>query len=619
MSGEPVIPPGSRAILIGVPRYQDAAYRSYPAVGNSVDGMRTLLVESGLCGWRPDQVTSFVNPTNAGKFLGQLRDLVRATTGVLLLYFVGHGVVSEQGELCLALADTDHANPDTTGLEYAKIKRMLYAGTPATTRIVILDSCFSGRAIGLGTVGGTQLADLSETSGTYTLTAADELAHVAAEGRHTAFTGELLDLLTRDGVPGGPRGLTLNRIYLQLRRRLEAKNLPRPNQRSEDTAAAFVLASNTVHPRPLGQEVQRRAAPATRLSRRHLLTGAAGVGAVAALGFLGREVFSDDHTVVPGEEKWRFSTRGAVSSTPAVAAGVVYVGSDDGNLYAVDVASGQQRWQPYPLGGMARSSPVVAAGVVYVGSDSGNLFAIDAASGEPRWRRPLHTEGALGWSSPVLAGGSVYVGSEDQHLYAVDAGSGEQHWRFPARGTIWGPAVADGVVYLGSADHHLYAVDTTTGEERWSFQADDVVWRPAVADGVVYFGSDDRNLYAVDVTTGSERWAQDFAARVTTTPVVAGGVVYVGGDDDHLYAVDARDGEPRWRLRTDGDVRSTAAVAGDVVYVGSNDGNLYAAATVDGTERWHTRVGDTLWSSPVVADGVVYIGSDLSFLYAANA
>lgn len=65
MNSEPVIPTGSRAVLIGVPDYQDVKYLSYPAVGNSVDGMYELLVESGFCGWRKEQVSKIVNPANA--------------------------------------------------------------------------------------------------------------------------------------------------------------------------------------------------------------------------------------------------------------------------------------------------------------------------------------------------------------------------------------------------------------------------------------------------------------------------------------------------------------------------------------------------------------------------
>jgi hypothetical protein len=251
MSSEPVIPADSRAVLIGVPDYQDVKYLSYPAVGNSADGMYELLVESGFCGWREEQVSKIVNPANAGKLLAKLRRLAQDATGVLLLYFVGHGVLSEQGELCLAVSDTDHSAPDATGLEYSKIKRMLYDSTPATTKIVILDCCYSGRAIGLGSAAQAQLADLSEAPGAYTLTAADDFADASlgsGDAPRTAFTGELLDLLTRDGIPGAPAGLTLGEIYPRLRSRLGSRGLPRPNQRAEDQAAAFVFARNAALP-----------------------------------------------------------------------------------------------------------------------------------------------------------------------------------------------------------------------------------------------------------------------------------------------------------------------------------------------------------------------------------
>jgi hypothetical protein len=251
MSSEPVISTGSRAVLIGVPDYQGVKYLSYPAVGNSVDGMYELLVESGFCGWREEQVSKIVSPANAGQLLLRLRRLAEETTGVLLLYFVGHGVLSEQGELCLAVSDTDHSAPDATGLEYTKIKRMLHTGTTATTRIVILDCCYSGRAIGLGSADQAQLADLSEAAGAYTLTAADDFADASlgtGGAPRTAFTGELLDLLTRDGIPGGPADLTLGEIYPRLCSRLGSRGLPRPNQRADDQAAAFVFARNAALP-----------------------------------------------------------------------------------------------------------------------------------------------------------------------------------------------------------------------------------------------------------------------------------------------------------------------------------------------------------------------------------
>jgi outer membrane protein assembly factor BamB len=66
-----------------------------------------------------------------------------------------------------------------------------------------------------------------------------------------------------------------------------------------------------------------------------------------------------------------------------VAAGVVYVGGTDGNVYAIDAGSGRERWH-VATGSAVNSSAAVADGVVYIGSDNGRLYAIDATTGQTR-------------------------------------------------------------------------------------------------------------------------------------------------------------------------------------------------------------------------------------------
>ena len=78
---------------------------------------------------------------------------------------------------------------------------------------------------------------------------------------------------------------------------------------------------------------------------------------------------------------WSFPAENAVSSSPAVADGVVYVGSQDGNVYALDAATGAQAWS-FPTGApVTFSSPAVADGVVYVGSNDGKVYSFTLAGG----------------------------------------------------------------------------------------------------------------------------------------------------------------------------------------------------------------------------------------------
>src|SRR3982751_7051999 len=62
--------------------------------------------------------------------------------------------------------------------------------------------------------------------------------------------------------------------------------------------------------------------------------------------------------------KWEFKTKGAIIGSPAIANGIVYIGSTDGSMYAVDQATGQQKWKS-PTRGPVVSSPAVADGMVF--------------------------------------------------------------------------------------------------------------------------------------------------------------------------------------------------------------------------------------------------------------
>ena len=152
--------------------------------------------------------------------------------------------------------------------------------------------------------------------------------------------------------------------------------------------------------------------------------------------------------------------------------GLVYVGSRDGAYVALDAATGARRWRMRP-GPMRRSRGDRERGPVYrfpdrrrrprvrLGGSDGQVWAVDAATGTVRWR--FRTEGRVR-SSPAVAGGRVYVGSMDGTLYALEPTSGRLVWRFDTgphadsgkfgfdRRTIQSsPAVVGGTASLGRA------------------------------------------------------------------------------------------------------------------------------------------------------------------------
>ncbi|CAL9677781.1 Outer membrane protein assembly factor BamB (plasmid) [Streptomyces sp. enrichment culture] len=323
-------------------------------------------------------------------------------------------------------------------------------------------------------------------------------------------------------------------------------------------------------------------------------------------------------SLIYGKERW-WAMRTSLQRPPAVADGVIFVGSRDQKLYALYADAPEERWS-FTTGGKVWSSPTVANGLVYIGSDDRNLYAVDADTGRQRWS---FTTGGKVRSSPTVANGLVYIGSDDRNLYAVDADTGRQRWSFTTGGKVWSsPTVANGLVYIGSDDRNLYAVDADTGRQRWSFTTGGKVWSsPTVANGLVYIGSDDRNLYAVDADTGRQRWSFTTGGEAWgSSPTAANGLVYMSSGQK-VHAVDAGTGLQCWTftIGSEGEVvNSTPTVNDGLVYFAGNDQKLYAVDAGTGQERWSFGMGEWPHSAPVVDHGLVYIACVNNTLHAVQ-
>jgi hypothetical protein len=244
-----LVPAGSCAVLIGVSAYEYAEFPPIRAARNSLQAMRSLLSDPALCAWPQERITVIANPISATELAGTIADLAERTTDVLLVYYVGHGVLSPGGELCLTVTSSRPDRPKITGLPWDTVAEVL-RGCPASTRVAILDCCFAGQAVAAITPGSdTGLADIAHVDGVYTLTATtgDRAARVAPPAQQdtacTSFTGELQDLI-QHGIPSKGPLLTLSDIYPVLRQRLRGQGLPAPSQRGIDAAGRFPFTVN---------------------------------------------------------------------------------------------------------------------------------------------------------------------------------------------------------------------------------------------------------------------------------------------------------------------------------------------------------------------------------------
>ena len=422
---------------------------------------------------------------------------------------------------------------------------------------------------------------------------------------------------------------------------------------------------------------------------------------------------------------------GAVWSSPAIVDGVVYIGSLDGNLYAVNATTNEKIWNytvdngwlnpefrsPWTGDGQsydhligAWSSPAVANGIVYIGSADKNIYALNATTGSFIWN--YATNGSVG-SSPVIVGDILYVASWDGNVYALNAEDGTYIWsttvdtsgnwneictnpliyseeyisrynwfkEWPRNFIVSIPAVADGKLFIGVGNNRFFALNAEDGTVEWNrtigftmsntssipiigtaldengCMGDPILqplvlgaWSsPAFLDGIVYTGSFDGNVYAMNASTGDFVWnyingywnwetfynlgdQASYWMNTTTgsyifsSPTIVDGKVYIGSFDGRFYALDAITGEKVFAPYFGAYISNTARIENETAYFNAWDlGNRGFIVTMNLTTGKimgaFTITSDNLVvmaSSPAIVDGMLYAGAGNGNLYAIN-
>ncbi|HEV2634863.1 MAG TPA: tetratricopeptide repeat protein [Actinocrinis sp.] len=253
----------SRALLIGTSTYTDETLGPLEAVKATVED---------LCAALTDPEFGVFPAENCAKLLdGNLErlgaDLTTAAGGaeeLLLVYYSGHGVISsKRHELYLALPNTAFAAPEFGALAYDTLRHYVH-DSRAKTKVIILDCCFSGRAVS-DTMSTTDdvIFEQIEVDGTYVLASSppDRVSLILEGEQHTAFTGRLIRLLVQ-GVPDAPEFLTMGELYRRLYGIMRSEGLPLPQPRGTRNADQLVLAVNRAYPETMAPRLRKQCAEA---------------------------------------------------------------------------------------------------------------------------------------------------------------------------------------------------------------------------------------------------------------------------------------------------------------------------------------------------------------------
>jgi len=319
---------------------------------------------------------------------------------------------------------------------------------------------------------------------------------------------------------------------------------------------------------------------------------------------------------------WQYATEGPVSEKPKVIQGMLVVGSDDGNIYALDPAGGTKRWKTFV--GKEPNEVFAFDNAIITTTTSGHVMRLDT-SGKIIWSTDLT---GVAYNATFIYGASAnqkwIALSANNGIYLIDKngsvrskissysssvvtspasgddfvifGRGSSLFKVREAGTIeWESKISDGsfwdstpvidgsTVLIGALDNKMHAFSVIGGVEEWSARTRNWVESTPFADGTnVYFGSNDGSVYAVDEASGTPVWTTPMELGFASQPEDGsiGGVdtIFIGGKDTSVFALREDTGEVLWKGVTSGAVGSPLYYNNEVIF-GSQDHYIYAFST----------------------------------------
>jgi outer membrane protein assembly factor BamB len=321
---------------------------------------------------------------------------------------------------------------------------------------------------------------------------------------------------------------------------------------------------------------------------------------------------------VPRELKllWTYEAGESIESSAAIVGGTVFVGSQKGQLVALNLENGAVYWKYEAGAPIGESSPAYAGGVVYIGDLGGVVHAVNAPDGKKLWTFKAGSEIK---SSPVVVGDRVLIGSYDEHLYCLSTRNGSVLWKVKTNGPVHStPSISGGLAYIAGCDELFRAIRIADGREMFNVSSDAYTGASPALSGIsAYYGTFNNEVLMVNLKDHRIGWRYQHPQRkfpFYSSAAVTQDRIVVGGRDKMIHCLNGA-GKGVWTFATKARVESSPAIAGGRVFVGSNDGRFYVLNLNTGAKLWEFNAGAPLSASPAIARGRIVIGSQDGRLY----
>ncbi|MGA8848572.1 MAG: PQQ-binding-like beta-propeller repeat protein [Dehalococcoidia bacterium] len=335
-------------------------------------------------------------------------------------------------------------------------------------------------------------------------------------------------------------------------------------------------------------------------------------------------------------------------SGPTVHDGIIYVGSRDGRVVAINSSTQSPQWD-YSINTAIYTTPIVDGDLVYVGTYSGQVLALSTLARSQNLTFPQKKYGEWEWDCPIenaksnaivaelaMSEDALYVASSNGRVYSLDKGTGDENWKredIPVLAEkLWtSPVIQGDTLYVSTFDGHIYALSVETGELlNWSFESQaGFASSPAIDKDTdtIFLGSFDRHLYDVKIGSDVPMWKfpQENPAGnwFWASPIVHEGIVYAGCLDGKLYAIEAETGAKLWEFDAGDPIVSPPVLMDNLLIVTDESGTVYvfdlSAELGDETVPLKTiSIGADVKSSFCAEEGLVYIRGEDNWIYVVD-
>ena len=308
----------------------------------------------------------------------------------------------------------------------------------------------------------------------------------------------------------------------------------------------------------------------------------------------GKELWHADLSDIHNERSfWDSRVSALLSGGPAAGLNKIFIGSENGKIYALDAQTGELVWE-VNIKGEVINTPAIESGVVVVNSASGILKALNADNGEEIWKveQDVPALTLRGISTPVIASGGVLLGTGKGGVNVYLLNSGQQGWSSEI-GEATGSTELERVVDVDSAPvvfgDKVYAISSRGNLAALDLQSGRVLWKRqyssyrqiSIYRNTIFLTNIRGHVYAIDRVNGIERWSNlALANRGVTGPAILDDYVVVGDFEGYLHWLSKETGEIVARHEVDSSgIHATPTVVDNILYSQSRDGDLQAIET----------------------------------------